>query len=46
MVIQVQEMLVETYNSIGKIKRYYAFLQRVYKIIYDELYDTSIKISL
>jgi hypothetical protein len=45
-VIQVQEIPVETYNSIGKIKRYYTFLQQVYKIICNELHDTSIKISL
>jgi hypothetical protein len=45
-IIQVQEIPVETYNSIGKIERYYVFLQRVYKIIYDEFHDTSVKISL
>jgi hypothetical protein len=45
-VIQVQEMLVETYNSIGKIERYYTFLQQVYKIIYNKLHNTSIEISL
>jgi hypothetical protein len=46
MVIQVQEIPVEAYNSIRKIKRYYIFLQQVYKIICNELYDTSIKINL
>jgi hypothetical protein len=45
-IIQVQEMLVKAYNFIRKIERYYIFLQQVYKIIYDELRDTSAKISL
>jgi hypothetical protein len=44
--IQVQEMPVEAYNSIGKVKRYYAFLRQVYKIIYNEFRDTSTKINL
>jgi hypothetical protein len=39
-------MLVETYNSIRKIERYYTPLRRVYKIIYNELRDTSAKASL
>jgi hypothetical protein len=39
-------MLVEAYNSIGKIKRYYAFLQQVYKIICNEFRDTSAEASL
>jgi hypothetical protein len=46
MAIQVQEILIETYNSIRKIKRYYAFLQQVYEIICNELRDTNTKISL
>jgi hypothetical protein len=39
---------VETYNSIGKMERYYNPLQRAYKIIYDKLRDTntSVEISL
>jgi hypothetical protein len=45
-VIQVTEIPVETYNSIGKIERYHAFLRQVYKIIYNELRDTSAKTSL
>jgi hypothetical protein len=45
-IIQVQEIPVETYNSIGKIKRYYIFLQQVYKIICNELHDTSVEVSL
>jgi hypothetical protein len=44
--IQVQEMPVKTYNSIRKVERYYVFLRQVYEIIYDELRDTNIKISL
>jgi hypothetical protein len=30
---------VKAYNSIGKIKRYYHFLRRAYKIIRDEIQD-------
>jgi hypothetical protein len=45
-VIQVIEILVETYNSIGKVKQYYAFLRQVYKIIYNKFRDTSAKASL
>jgi hypothetical protein len=44
--IQVQEVPVEAYNSIGKIKRYHAPLQQVYEIIYDEFRDTNAEISL
>jgi hypothetical protein len=44
--IQVQEMPVETYNSIGKVERYYTLLQQVYKIICNEFHDTSIKMNL
>jgi hypothetical protein len=45
-VIQVQEMPVEAYNSIGKVERYYTFLRQVYEIIYNEFRDTNTKISL
>jgi hypothetical protein len=45
-VIQVTEIPVEAHNSIGKIKRYYVFLQQVYKIIYDKFRDTSAEASL
>jgi hypothetical protein len=45
-VIQVTEILVETYNSIRKVKRYYIFLQQIYKIICNKLRDTSTKTSL
>jgi hypothetical protein len=46
--INVKEMLVEAYNSVGKIERYYGFLRRAYKIICNELRDTetSTKMSL
>jgi hypothetical protein len=33
----VKEVPVETYNNIGKVKRYHYFLRRVYKIIRDEI---------
>jgi hypothetical protein len=39
-------MPIKAYNSIGKIKRYYVFLQQVYEIIYNEFRDTNTKISL
>jgi hypothetical protein len=41
-------MPVKTYNSVGKIKRYYNPLRQAYKIICNKLRDTktSIKISL
>jgi hypothetical protein len=45
-VIQVQEIPVEAYNSIRKIKQYHTFLQQVYEIIYDKLHDTNAKVSL
>jgi hypothetical protein len=41
MVIKIKEMLVEAYNSIGKIKQYYTLLQYVYKIICDKLRGTN-----
>jgi hypothetical protein len=39
MAIEVKEVPVEAYNSIGKVERYYYFLRRVYKIIRDEIQD-------
>jgi hypothetical protein len=39
-------MPVETYNSIGKVEWYYAFLRQVYEIIYNEFRDTNIEVSL
>jgi hypothetical protein len=40
------EMPVEAYNSVGKVERYHAPLRRAYKIICDELRDTSAEASL
>jgi hypothetical protein len=44
--IQITEILVEAYNSIGKVERYHAPLRQVYKIICNELRDTSAEASL
>ena len=33
MAILVKEIPVEAYNSVGKIKRYYALLRRAFNII-------------
>jgi hypothetical protein len=48
LVINIKEILVEAYNSIGKVKQYYNSLQQAYKIICNELRDieTSTKMSL
>jgi hypothetical protein len=45
-IIQVQEIPVEAYNSIGKVERYYAPLRQAYDIIYNKFRDTNTKISL
>lgn len=37
MVITIKSVLVETYWSIGMVERYHAVLQRVYKIIVNNL---------
>jgi hypothetical protein len=42
MLIKVKKVLVKAYNSIGLIKRYYALLCRVYKILKAELKDKHI----
>jgi len=34
---EVKEILIKTYNNIGKIKRFYIPLQRLYEILQDEL---------
>jgi hypothetical protein len=34
-------MLVETYYSVGKVKRYYGPLRRAYKIISEEFRSTN-----
>ena len=36
-IIKIKEVLVEAYNSISLVKRYYIPLQRVYKIIQNKL---------
>ncbi len=41
-VIKIKKVPVEAYNSIGLVKRYYAPLQRLYKIIRNELKNESI----
>jgi hypothetical protein len=42
MAIEVKEVLVEAYNSVGQVERYYAPLRRAYKIIQDKLKDEQI----
>jgi hypothetical protein len=42
LLIQVKEVLVEAYNSVSKVKRYYTPLHYVYKIITVELKDEYI----
>ena len=37
MAVSVKEVLVEVYNAIGKVKRYYALLRRSYEILRKEL---------
>src|SRR5438045_4003059 len=39
MTIEIKEVLVKAYNSVGKVERYYAPLRRVYEIIRDEVRD-------
>jgi hypothetical protein len=46
MAIKVKEVPVKAYNSIRKVKRYYALLRRVYKIISLELEDASKELTL
>jgi len=46
MAIKVKEVPVKAYNNIGKVKRYYVPLRRVYKIISLELKDASEKLTL
>jgi hypothetical protein len=42
MAIEVKEVLVEAYNSVGQVERYYVPLRRAYEIIQDELKDEHI----
>jgi len=46
MAIKVKEVPIKAYNSIRKVKQYYALLRRVYKIISLELEDASEKLTL
>jgi len=46
MAIKVKEVFVKVYNSIKKIKRYYAPLRHVYKIISLELEGASEELIL
>jgi hypothetical protein len=42
MAIKIKEVLIEAYNSVSQVKRYYTPLRRAYKIIQDELKDEQI----
>ena len=44
--IEITEVLVEVYNSVGKVERYHAPLYRVYQILKDELSDVSNEVIL
>ena len=46
MAIEVKEVPVEAYNSVGKVERYHAPLRRVYKIISSELEGASEELIL
>jgi len=46
MAIKVKEVPIKVYNSIRKVKQYYALLHRVYKIISLELENTSKELTL
>jgi len=46
MAIKVKEVPIKAYNSVGKVKRYYALLYRVYKIISLELENASEELTL
>ena len=41
-VIKIKEVLVEVYNSVGLVKRYYIPLQHAYEIIQNKLKDKYI----
>jgi hypothetical protein len=40
--IEVKEVLVEAYNSVGQVERYYVPLQRAYEIIHNKLKNEHI----
>jgi hypothetical protein len=42
MLIEVKEVLVKAYNSVGLVERYHALLRRAYKIIKEELKNEHI----
>jgi len=46
MAIKVKEVPIKVYNSIKKVKQYYALLRRVYKIIFLKLEDASKELTL
>ena len=46
MAIEVKEVPVKAYNSIGKVKQYYILLCRAYKIISSELKGASKELIL
>ena len=46
MLFRSKEVPIKVYNSIGKVKRYYALLRRVYKIISSKLEDASEELTL
>ena len=46
MAIKVKEVPIKAYNSVGKVKKYYMPLCRVYKIISLELKGVSEEFTL
>jgi hypothetical protein len=42
MAIEIKEVPVKAYNSVGQVERYYTPLQHAYEIIQDELKDEQI----
>jgi hypothetical protein len=42
MLIEVKEIPVKAYNSVGLVERYHALLRRAYKILKAELKDKHI----
>ena len=46
MVIEVKEVPVKAYNSVGKVEQYYILLRRVYEIISLKLKGANKKLIL
>jgi hypothetical protein len=46
MAIEVKEVPIKVYNSVGKVERYHTPLRRAYKIISSELEDASEELIL